>query len=188
MSIFLSFLPYLVVGDIDSRFRLLCAPACVDLDFFPAPYANEEMARYANNGALPPDLSLIVKARHGGEDYLWSLLTIGYRDAPVNAEPREGLYWNLYFPGNQIAMPKLLEDGGVDYEEVGDPTTEATASQMAKDVATFLAWASEPEHDERKKMGFQWVGGFCFLAVGMLYFKRYRWSLWKTRRLEFRVR
>jgi ubiquinol-cytochrome c reductase cytochrome c1 subunit len=84
-------------------------------DALPAPYPNEEAARYANNGALPPDLSLIVKARHGGEDYLWSLLT-GYRDAPAGINVREGLYWNPYFPGGQIAMAKALEDGAVEYE------------------------------------------------------------------------
>lgn len=149
-------------------------------DAFPAPYPNEETARYANNGALPPDLSLIVKARHGGEDYLWSLLT-GYRDAPAGISMREGLYWNPYFPGGQIAMAKALEDGAVEY----DDGTPATSSQMAKDVATFLAWASEPEHDERKKMGFQWVGGFVFLTLGMLYYKRLRFSIYKTKRLEF---
>jgi ubiquinol-cytochrome c reductase cytochrome c1 subunit len=150
-------------------------------DTLPAPYPNEEAARYANNGALPPDLSLIVKARHGGEDYLWALLT-GYRDAPQGINIREGLYYNPYFPGGQIAMAKALNDGAVEYED----GTPATASQMAKDVSTFLAWCAEPEHDERKKMGMQWIGGFVFLTIGMLYFKRLRWSIYKTKRLEFR--
>lgn len=150
-------------------------------DYMPAPYPNEEAARYANNGALPPDLSLIVKARHGGENYLWALLT-GYRDAPEGINVREGLYYNPYFPGGQIAMAQALYDGAVEYED----GTEATASQMAKDVATFLAWAAEPEHDERKKMGMEWIGGFIILALGMLYMKRFYWSLYKSRRLEFR--
>lgn len=150
-------------------------------DYFPAPYPNEEAARYANNGALPPDLSLIVKARHGAEDYLWALLT-GYRDPPEGISIREGLYYNPYFPGGQIAMAKALNDGAVEYED----GTPATSSQMAKDVSTFLAWCSEPEHDERKKMGMQWIAGLAILSVGMLYTKRFRWSIYKTRRLEFR--
>lgn len=150
-------------------------------DYLPAPYPNEEAARYANNGALPPDLSLITKARHGGENYLWALLT-GYRDAPEGINVREGLHYNPYFAGGQIAMARALYDGAVEY----DDGTEATTSQMAKDVSTFLAWAAEPEHDERKKMGMEWIGGFAILAVGMVYLKRFRWSLYKSRRLEFR--
>lgn len=150
-------------------------------DYMPAPYPNEEAARYANNGALPPDLSLIVKARHGGENYLWALLT-GYRDAPEGIYVREGLYYNPYFPGGQIAMAQALYDGAVEYED----GAEATASQMAKDVATFLAWTAEPEHDERKKMGMEWIGSFIILAFGMFYMKRFYWSLYKSRRLEFR--
>merc|ERR1712072_1289624 len=102
----------------------------------------------ANGGALPPDLSLMAKARHGGEDYLFALLT-GYHDAPEGVALREGLYYNPYFPGGAIGMPKQLADGGVEY----DDGTSATESQMAKDVTTFLAWAAEPEHDERKLMG-----------------------------------
>lgn len=150
-------------------------------DYFPAPYPNEEAARYANNGALPPDLSLISKARHGGENYLWALLT-GYRDAPAGINVREGLYYNPYFPGGQIAMARALYDGAVEYED----GTEATTSQMAKDVATFLAWAAEPEHDMRKKMGMEWMAVMTMVAVGMLYMKRFKWSLYKSRRIEFK--
>lgn len=150
-------------------------------DYFAAPYPNEEAARYANNGALPPDLSLISKARHGGENYLWALLT-GYRDAPAGISVREGLYYNPYFPGGQIAMARALYDGAVEYED----GTEATTSQMAKDVATFLAWAAEPEHDQRKKMGMEWMAVMAMVAVGMLYMKRFKWSLYKNRRIEFK--
>lgn len=117
-------------------------------DYFPAPYANDNAARAANNGALPPDLSLIVKARHGGPDYIFALLT-GYREPPAGIEIRQGLHYNPYFPGGAIGMPQQLFDGMVDYAD----GTPATASQMAKDVSTFLAWASEPEMDERKLMG-----------------------------------
>ena len=112
------------------------------------PYANDNAARAANNGALPPDLSLIVKARHGGPDYIFALLT-GYREPPAGVEIRPGLHYNPYFPGAAIGMAQQLFDGMVDYED----GTPATASQMAKDVTTFLNWAAEPEHDERKLMG-----------------------------------
>jgi len=90
-------------------------------DKFPSPYQNEEEGRMANAGAYPPDLSLMVKARHSGDDYLFALLT-GYRDAPEGIVLREGLYYNPYFPGGAIAMPKQLQDGGVDYED-GTPAT-----------------------------------------------------------------
>lgn len=109
-------------------------------DPFPSPYANEEAARYANGGAYPPDLSLITKARHNGQNYIFALL-LGYRTPPAGVTMREGLYYNPYFPGGAIAMPKMLVDEGVEYDD-GTPATE---SQMAKDVVTFLAWASEPE-------------------------------------------
>lgn len=150
-------------------------------DYIPAPYPNDEAARYANNGALPPDLSLIIKARHGGADYLWALLT-GYRDAPEGINVREGLYYNPYFPGGQIAMARALYDDAVEYED----GTPATTSQMAKDVSTFLSWAAEPEHDTRKKMGMEFMGTMAVLAVLLLYMKRFKWSLYKSRRLEFR--
>lgn len=150
-------------------------------DVMPAPYANEEAARYANNGALPPDLSLIVKAREGGEDYIFALLT-GYRDPPEGISVREGLHYNPYFAGGQIAMARALYDGGVEFDDL----TPATTSQMAKDVSTFLAWAAEPEHDERKKMGMEWVATFTLLAMAMFYAKRFKWSVFKTRKITFR--
>ena len=114
-------------------------------DKLPAPYANEQAARFANGGAYPPDLSLITKARHDGQNYVFSLL-LGYREPPAGVSVREGLYYNPYFPGGAIAMPKMLADEGVEY----DDGTVATEAQQAKDVTTFLAWAAEPEHDERK--------------------------------------
>jgi len=150
-------------------------------DYFPAPYANEEAARYANNGALPPDLSLIVKARHGGEDYIFALLT-GYVDPPEGVNPREGLHYNPYFPGGQIAMARALYDDGVEYED----GTPATSSQMAKDVCTFLAWASEPEHDQRKKMGLEWMLGMTVMFGLMIYWKRFSFAPYKYRQLEFK--
>ncbi|KAF8972649.1 cytochrome C1 family-domain-containing protein [Flammula alnicola] len=117
-------------------------------DYMPAPYPNEEAARAGNAGAYPPDLSLIIKARHGGADYVFSLLT-GYLDPPAGVEIRDGMNYNPYFPGGAISMARVLFDGLVEY----DDGTPATTSQMAKDVVTFLSWAAEPEHDERKKYG-----------------------------------
>ncbi|KAK4409988.1 Cytochrome c1-1, heme protein, mitochondrial [Sesamum angolense] len=102
-------------------------------DRFPQPYANEQAARFANG------------ARHDGQNYVFALLT-GYRDPPAGVSIREGLHYNPYFPGGAIAMPKMLNDGAVEYED-GTPATEA---QMGKDVVTFLSWAAEPEMEERK--------------------------------------
>lgn len=119
-------------------------------DYMPAPYPNDEAARAGNAGALPPDLSLIIKARHGGADYVYSLLT-GYCDPPAGVKVAEGMNYNPYFPGGGIAMARVLFDGLVEY----DDGTPATTSQMAKDVVTFLSWAAEPELDQRKKMGMQ---------------------------------
>ena len=149
-------------------------------DPLPKPYANEEAARAANNGAVPPDLSLIIKARHGGPDYLFALLT-GYVDPPEGKELQEGLYYNPYFSGAAIAMEKQLNDGQIEYED----GTPATASQMAKDVAVFLAWASEPEHDDRKKMGFQWLVALGAATLLTGYYKRMRWSPLKTRKISY---
>ena len=117
-------------------------------DKFVGPYENDKIARLANNGAYPPDLSLIVKARAGGADYLYSLLN-GYKDFPENFEASEGMYYNEFYPGYQIAMPSPLMDDIVEYSD----GTEATQEQIAKDVTSFLAWTAEPELEERKSLG-----------------------------------
>jgi len=147
-------------------------------DKIPSPYMNEAHARFANGGAYPPDLSLITKARHDGQNYVFALL-LGYRDPPAGVSVREGLHYNPYFPGGAIAMPKMLADGGVEYDD-GTPATE---SQMAKDVTTFLAWAAEPEHDERKLMGAKWVFVLCLVAFQAVYYKRWKWAPLKSRRV-----
>jgi len=149
-------------------------------DAFPSPYPNEEAGRYANGGALPPDLSVYTTAKHEGVDYIFALLT-GYREPPAGMELRSGLYYNTYYPGGAIAMPPPLSDGGIEYED----GTPATASQMAKDVVQFLAWASEPTHDERKVMGLKGLSGFLLgagLAGGWM---RFMWIGFKTRRIDF---
>lgn len=90
-------------------------------DYFPKPYANEESARFSNNGALPPDLSLIVKARELHEDYLFALLT-GYREPPAGINIRQGLYYNPYFAGGAIAMPQALVNDQIEFDD-GTPST-----------------------------------------------------------------
>lgn len=151
-------------------------------DRFKRPYANDEEARYSNGGALPPDFSQLAKARHGGEDYIMALLT-GYRDPPAGVSVRDGLHYNPYFPGGAIAMAAPLADGQIDYED----GTPATVSQMSRDVATFMAWASEPESDARKKAGVKWIA-FLMIAAGITgWYKRYRWSILKTRKIQFKV-
>jgi ubiquinol-cytochrome c reductase cytochrome c1 subunit len=150
-------------------------------DHFVSPYANPALARYANGGAMPPDMSCIAKARNGpGPDYIFHLLT-GYRDAPAGVELREGLYYNPYFPGGVIGMAPPLNDDGIEYED----GTVATKTQMAKDVCTFLQWASEPEQDIRKKTGMKMMATVFFMALGAGYYKRFKWSTLKSRRITW---
>mmetsp|Transcript_33905 Transcript_33905/g.50590 ORF Transcript_33905/g.50590 Transcript_33905/m.50590 type:complete len:274 (-) Transcript_33905:294-1115(-) len=149
-------------------------------DKLPSPYPNEEAGRAANGGALPPDLSLMVKARHSGQDYLFSLLT-GYCDAPAGKPMMPGLYYNPYFPGGAIAMPPPLNDGGVEYED----GTPATISQQAKDVVEFLNWCAEPEADTRKKDAAKYMAVLAFTAIVSGYYKRFKWSIFKTRQISY---
>ncbi|KAK8722121.1 hypothetical protein OTU49_012485, partial [Cherax quadricarinatus] len=150
-------------------------------DYFPNPYPNDEAARAANNGALPPDFSYITAARHGGENYIFSLLT-GYCDPPAGVQLREGLYYNPYFPGGAIAMAQALYNEVMEYSD----GTPATASQMAKDVSTFLRWASEPEHDQRKKMALKALMIFPLLIAISYYIKRHKWIVIKSRKFAFK--
>ncbi|MEE2998257.1 MAG: cytochrome c1 [Pseudomonadota bacterium] len=152
-------------GEIEMR------PAIMS-DRFVSPFPNENAARASNGGALPPDLSLIVKARPGGADYIHALLT-GYKEeAPSGIQVPEGMNYNQYFVGNMIAMaPPLVEDG-VEYAD----GTKATVEQMSEDVTVFLAWAAEPELEERKRMGIK-VILFLLVLTGLLYVvKRRIWS------------
>ncbi len=136
-------------------------------DHFGSPYANPEAARAANNNAVPPDLSLITKARHDGPNYVFSLLT-GYGQTPPKTYvdhgktvkydlPPNGNY-NPYFPTTALAMAAPLADGQVTYSD----GTKASVDQMAKDVASFLAWTAEPKLEARKKAG---TGVLAFLAL-----------------------
>ncbi|MDG1286148.1 MAG: cytochrome c1 [Rickettsiales bacterium] len=141
-------------------------------DRIPSPFANADAARAANNGAFPPDLSLMAKARPDGANYMHSLLT-GYEDAPEGFALGEGQSYNPYFEGRQIAMAApLVMDGQVSYED----ETDASMDQMAKDVVTFLQWAAEPEMEARKRMGLK-VLLFLLVFSGFFYVAKKR--VWK---------
>jgi ubiquinol-cytochrome c reductase cytochrome c1 subunit len=142
--------------------------AGIPADYFPSPYENEKAGRAANNGSLPPDLSVMAKAREGGPRYIYSLLT-GYGERPpANLPMTENMHYNPYFPGHQIAMIPPLTQGVVTYSD----GTQATVDQMARDVTTFLMWTAEPKMEERKRMGF---GVIAFLlALSTLLYLTYR--------------
>lgn len=140
-------------------------------DRFPSPFPNVQAAAAANNGAAPPDLSLIAKARAGGADYLRALL-LGYEEPPADFELLDGQYYNIYFPGHRIAMPPPLSEGVVEYR--GE--TPATVEQMAADVTHFLMWAAEPSLEARKETGLK-VILFLIVFTALLYaVKRKIWS------------
>ena len=141
-------------------------------DKFPQPFPNEEAARANNGGSLPPDLSMIEKAREGGADYVYSIVTGFHLKTPAGFKVTEGKYYNPYFEGWNISMPPPLAANSVTYSD----GTEASIEQEAKDVVTFLAWASEPKMEERKRIGF---GVMVFLiALAGILFAAYR-KVWK---------
>ncbi len=133
-------------------------------DRIPSPYPNDNAARAANGGALPPDLSLLAKARIGGPDYLHALL-IGYpEEPPPGVELMDGMYYNAYFPGHQIAMPAPLSEELVEYAD----GTPATVEQMSRDVTAFLMWTAEPTLEVRKRTGVT-VVLFLILMTAVFY-------------------
>lgn len=140
-------------------------------DYFPKPFANDVAARAANNNAIPPDLSLMAKARHDGAAYVYSLLT-GYQDPPVNLpeanRPGVGLHYNPYFPNLNLAMAPPLVDGQVTYAD----GTNATVDQMSKDISAFLVWTAEPKLEKRKQTGWPVLGFLLFATIlGFLAFR-----------------
>lgn len=140
-------------------------------DKFPSPYANEKQARAMHNGAYPIDLSLVIKARPDGANYVHALLT-GYENGEGHDVPA-GAYYNPYFPGGIIKMPPPLSaDGQVTYQDETNPTID----QMSRDVVNFLQWASEPEMEARKRLGIK-VMMFLAIMTGFFYVAKKRiWS------------
>jgi ubiquinol-cytochrome c reductase cytochrome c1 subunit len=141
-------------------------------DPIPGPFPNDQAARAANNGALPPDLSLITKAREGGPDYVYAILN-GFKDPPTGFKVNEGMYYNQYFTGHQIKMPPPLTQ--TDQLKYADGT-QATVPQTSHDVVSFLSWAAEPNLNDRHRIGFK-VILFLIIATGVFYAaKRKIWS------------
>ena len=144
-------------------------------DKFVMPYENVKAAQAANGGAYPPDMSVLVKARGGGVDYIYSLLQ-GYEDPPTGITLDEGVHYNKYMYGNKIKMSNPLSDGLVEYSD----GTNATVEQMSKDVTTFLMWTAEPHLETRHQMGFKAIVYLIILTI-LVYFSMKRiWSRVET--------
>lgn len=158
--------------DVDPKTGEMSTREPTPADHFPKPFANNVAAAAANNNAIPPDLSLMTKARHEGTAYVYSLLT-GFGEQPAEllkrfpeAKTPGGLHYNPYFANLNLAMaPPLTSDGQVTYGE-GQPAP--TVDQMAKDVAAFLTWTAEPKMENRKSAGLA-VLFFLILATGLAY-------------------
>jgi len=157
------------VNDINDEGQPIQRPARPS-DRFVSPFPNEKAARAANNGAFPVDLSLVTKAREAGPDYTAALLT-GYEAPPPGFKLQDGMQYNKYFPGHQIAMPPPLNEGGVTFAD----NTQATVPQMARDVTAFLHWAAEPNLEERHQTG---VKVMLFLLVATLLFYLVKRRIW----------
>ena len=140
-------------------------------DKFVMPYENEKAAQAANGGAYPPDMSVLVKARGGGVDYIYSLLQ-GYEEAPSGVKLDEGVHYNKFMYGNKIKMAAPLSEGIVEY---GDGT-KATVDQMSKDVTTFLMWAAEPHLEARHQMGFKAIVYLIILTILVYFSMKKIWS------------
>jgi ubiquinol-cytochrome c reductase cytochrome c1 subunit len=141
-------------------------------DHFVSPFPNDQAARAGNAGALPPDLSLIIKARHGHEDYVYSILTGFGQPVPAGETLMKGMNYNPYFAGHQIAMPPPLHEGAVSFAD----GTPATVDQMAKDVVQYLAWASEPHLEDRHQTGIKVILFLIAFAAVMYGVKRKVWE------------
>ena len=140
-------------------------------DKFKSPYPNVEASTVANGGAYPPDMSVLVKARPGGADYMYSVL-MGYEEPPAGMKLDDGVYYNKYMIGQKIKMASPLAEGIVEYSD----GTEATMDQMAKDVTTFLAWAAEPELEERHRVGFKVIIYLILLTILVYLSMKKIWS------------
>jgi ubiquinol-cytochrome c reductase cytochrome c1 subunit len=143
----------------------------IPADRMPSPYPNDNAARAGNGGALPPDLSLIAKARANGPDYLYSLL-IGYKEAPASMNVPDGMYYNDAYPGNLIAMPQPLYGDDVTYVDGADTSIEGSSA----DLTQFLMWAAEPKMEARKRIGVAVVFFLSIFVVLSVMAKRRVWA------------
>ena len=144
-------------------------------DKFVMPYDNVEAATAANGGAYPPDMSVLIKARSGGADYIYSLLQ-GYNEPPAGITLDEGVYYNKYMYGNKIKMASPLSDGIVEYSD----GTESSIEQMSKDVTTFLMWTAEPHLESRHRMGFKAIVYLIILTILVYLSMKRIWSRIET--------
>ena len=144
-------------------------------DKFIMPYENVKAAQAANGGAYPPDMSVLVKARGDGANYIYSLLQ-GYEDPPIGMTLDEGVYYNKYMYGNKIKMANQLSDGLIEYSD----GTEATVEQMSKDVTTFLTWTAEPHLEARHQMGFKAIVYLIILTILVYLSMKKIWSRVET--------
>ena len=154
----------------DSTGEMFTRPAKLS-DKFVMPYANDEEAKSANGGAYPPDMSVLVKARKGGADYIYSLL-LGYEDPPSDVKLDDGVYYNKFMYGNKIKMPAPLSDDLIEYSD----GTKATKEQMSKDVVNFLMWSAEPHLEQRHKNGFRVIAYLIILTVLVYFSMKKIWS------------
>ena len=154
----------------DSNGEMFTRPARLS-DKFVMPYANEEAAKSANGGAYPPDMSVLVKARKDGANYIYSLL-LGYEDPPADIKLDDGVYYNKYMYGNKIKMSAPLSDNLIEYSD----GTEATTEQMSKDVVTFLMWAAEPHLEQRHKFGFRVIIYLIIISILVYFSMKKIWS------------
>ncbi len=161
---------YTVIDGPDDEGEMFERPGKL-FDYMPEPFDNEKAARASNNGAFPPDLSLIVKARKGGENYIYSIL-VGYMEPPDGVTLAEGMAYNPYFPNHQIAMGPPIDDEAVEYVD----GTKNTKEQIARDVVNFLAWTAEPSLEARKRMGVKVILFLIVLTVVLYGVKRKVWA------------
>ena len=173
------------VGDIDSDTGDEIQRSGIPADYFPLPFPNEPAARASNGGALPPDLSSMVKARSGGADYLYNLLISYDTPKPDDVELTPGLFWNPVMDGGKIAMAAPLSDEIVSYEplEISDhgevkqvDAPLETVEQLASDVTYFLAWTADPKLEQRKSIGFMTI--IYLLILSILLFLSYK-RVWR---------
>ena len=147
-------------------------------DKFVKPYPNVEASKAANGGAYPPDMSVLAKARKGGANYIYSVL-LGYEESPAGFELEDGVYYNKYIPGNRIKMASPLSDGVVEYSD----GTESSTEQMAKDVTTFLVWASEPHLESQHRLGFQAII-YLVIFLTLVYMSKQKvWSRFSSKEI-----